>query len=108
MDIPIYDSAGSRAGIRSQESINRLLSVNAVTVVRNRRGDVVRAMMRQPDGKPGVSSSGRLHVPYVTNQHLSDGHHAYKHKPLPKSKDNTDMLVRSIFRRVQIDCIVAS
>ena len=112
MEIPIYDSAGSRAGTRSLESINRLLAVNLVTVVRKRNGVIVRAMMRQADGAPGVRPSGRMWEPYVHHKILSDGHRAYSHKPLPTNrqltkKSDLDRYIRGIFNEVQISCMSA-
>lgn len=103
MEIPIYDNVGSRAGLRSLESINRLLAVNLVTVVRKRNGTIVRAIMRQPDGSPGVRPTAHMGQSYVHRELLPTGHHAYKHKPLPRGQ--ADIFVRSIFRRVALDCM---
>ncbi len=103
MEIPIYDGAGSRAGMRSLESINRLLAVNLITVVRKRNGTIVRAIMRQADGAPGVRPTAHMGQSYVHRELLPTGHHAYKHKPLPRGQ--ADLFVRSIFREVALSCM---
>jgi hypothetical protein len=70
--------------------------------------------------RPETDDTGKLSkahgVPtgtrYVFTQHLDTGHHTYTHKALPKAPEHSgqslDGFLRSVFHRVQLDCLVGA
>jgi len=104
-EIPVYSPEGCCVGTRSLESIQRLSECNMVTVVKNRKGFVMEAHFRQADGRTGIKPTAHMGQAYSVNESLETGHHAWKHKGLPKGK--ADSFVRSIFRAVQLDCMAS-
>lgn len=101
--IPVFEPDGTLARRLKMSRIQALLADRLITVDRDSYGRIRRAYYRNGDGSPGVRPTAHMGQAYVHRELLPTGHHAYKHKPLPRGQ--ADLFVRSIFRRVALDCM---
>lgn len=101
--IPVFEPDGSLARRSKLKRIQELLADRLVTVDRDSFGRIRRAYYRNGDGTPGVRPTAHMGQSYVHRELLPTGHHAYKHKPLPRGQ--ADLFVRSIFRTVELSCM---
>jgi hypothetical protein len=100
--IPTYDADGTRLRSYSPAAIERLVSLNRV-VPTIRRGRIVCATFRERDGSNPLRHSAHMGQRYSFDELLPSGHHAWKHKSLPKDASE-DLFVRAIFRGVALSC----
>ena len=103
--VPLYDAAGSYQGARSLASINRLIDVDRVTVIRNRKGRIVRAFMRRVDGSPSVLKTVYQGTKYSFREQLPTGHSVFTLKKLGGNNPQNPTYLRPIFLTVLTSCL---
>jgi hypothetical protein len=117
--IRIYASNGTRLRDRSLASITTLAEQGRIAVSRNRRGTITCAQfISEPGGINKIRATAHMGQAYSFPQSLPSGHKTWKHRSLLQSQEIEtifgepvedqkvlDLYLRSIFRRVALDCI---
>jgi hypothetical protein len=103
--VPTYSVEGKRLRRdRTLASVQALLAVGLVTVVRDRKGNVKRAIMHYGTGKPAVLKTAYLGTKYSYREHLRDGHSCYNLRKLGGNDPKGDDYLAPIFWAVVTSC----
>ena len=103
--VPTYDATGAFYKAYSLASIKRQLANDQVTVVRNRKGVIVRAFMRYESGKSAVLKTAYLGTKYSYRESLRDGHWCYDLRKLGGNDPKGEDYLRPIFLTVMTSCM---
>lgn len=104
--IPTLSSDGQRRRRYSLEAIERLLSMDLVTVQRNRKGRIAFAAFRSSLGASPIRPTAHIGTKYSFYERLPDGHHAWALHGLPTNEhEDADLFVRAVFRAVPLSCM---
>lgn len=117
--VPTYGSDGRKLRSYSIEAIERLLSLSAIVVRRNRNGKIVCAHFRPQDGANPLLATCNMGQRYSHREHVGDaGARVWAHKRLIQRQDieeltgipldapeDLDLYLRGIFRGVALSCM---
>ena len=107
--VPTYNVEGKRLRRdRTLASIQALLAVSLVSVVRDRKGNIKRAIMHYGTGKPAVLKTAYLGTRYSYREALRDGHSCYNLRKLGGNDPKGDDYLRPIFMNVMMSCMSAA
>jgi hypothetical protein len=89
--------------------VARLIRSERITVVRDRKGNIIRGYERQSDGSSALRATIYVGTKYSYKQQVGRGK-AWELKKLGRpssSWDYADPSVRSLFQRVVLDCLTS-
>jgi hypothetical protein len=101
--IPTYSASGRRIRDYSLSEITRLLGGKAVTVRRNRNGEIVSAQFNELSGKSPLRATAHMGTSFAYREHIGD-FRVWKHD-LHCGKlehEDNDLYARRIFRAVPL------
>ncbi len=106
--IPLYTEDGHIACMRSPESVKRLLDLDRITVIRDRKGNIRRGFFRRCDGSSALRPTIYVGTKYSFNQRVGERGKIWDLKKLAPSNDSWEYApedIRPMFLTVLRECL---